>query len=129
MPSRRPGTTIRAAASNLVPLTLHHIVDLSPRLAAQIDTLSTLLNLILKGITTMSAELDALAAQVKANNDLLDSATTLINGISARIDAAVAAAKSAGASPEELAQITQLAADLRDRDAALAAAVTANTSK
>lgn len=65
----------------------------------------------------MSAEMDALTAQVKANNDLLDSATTLINGIAARITAA-------GTDPTALKALTD---ELKAKDDALAAAVTANT--
>lgn len=65
----------------------------------------------------MSAELDALTAQVKANSDLLDSATTLINGIAARIIAA-------GTDPAALQALTD---ELKAKDASLAAAVTANT--
>lgn len=65
----------------------------------------------------MSAELDALTAQVKANSDLLDSATTLINGIAARITAA-------GTDPAALKALTD---ELKAKDDALAAAVTANT--
>lgn len=85
------------------------------------------INAIIERLKTMSAELDALTAQVKANNDLLDSATALINGIAGRIDAAVAAAKAAGADPSELAAITALSTELKAKDDTLAAAVTANT--
>ena len=75
----------------------------------------------------MSAEVDALTAQVKANNDLIDSATALINGIAGRIDAAVAAAVAAGANTADLAAITALSTELKAKDDTLAAAVTANT--
>lgn len=76
-----------------------------------------MLGLILERIQAMSAELDALTAQVKANSDLLDSATTLINGIAARITAA-------GTDPAALKALTD---ELKAKDDALAAAVTANT--
>ena len=72
---------------------------------------------ILERLTHMSAELDALTAQVKANSSLLDSATTLINGIAARITAA-------GTDPAALKALTD---ELKAKDDALAAAVTANT--
>lgn len=65
----------------------------------------------------MSAEMDALTAQVKANNDLLDSATTLINGIAARITAA----------GTDAAALKALTDELKAKDDTLAAAVTANT--
>lgn len=68
-------------------------------------------------ISRMSAELDALTAQVKSNSDLLDSATVLINGIADRITAA-------GVDPAKLAALTT---ELKAKDDILAAAVTANT--
>lgn len=72
---------------------------------------------ILERMNTMSKELDDLTAQVKSNSDLLDSATTLINGIADRITAA-------GVDPTKLAALT---AELKAKDDALAATVTANT--
>lgn len=72
---------------------------------------------ILERLDIMSKEMDDLAAQVKANSDLLDSATTLINGIADRITAA-------GVDPTKLAALTT---ELKAKDDALAAAVTANT--
>jgi ATP/maltotriose-dependent transcriptional regulator MalT len=71
----------------------------------------------------MSAELDTLTAQVKANSDAVDSATALINGIAARIDAAVAG----GATQATLAAMTALSSELKAKDDTLAAAVVANT--
>lgn len=75
------------------------------------------LNLILERLNSMSIELDNLTTQVQTNNDLLDSAITLIDGIADRITAA-------GIDPAKLASLT---ADLKAKDAALAAAVLANT--
>ncbi len=72
---------------------------------------------VIERLKTMSKELDDLAAQVKANSDLLDSATTLINGIADRITAA-------GVDPAKLSALTN---ELKAKDDALAAAVTANT--
>ncbi len=72
---------------------------------------------IIERLEQMSAELDALTAQVKANSDLLDSATTLINGIADRITAA-------GVDPVKLKALTD---ELKAKDDALAAAITANT--
>lgn len=65
----------------------------------------------------MSAEMDALTAQVTANTAVLQSAVTLINGIADRIAAA-------GVDP---AKLTALTDELRQQDDALAAAVAANT--
>lgn len=64
----------------------------------------------------MSAELDALTAQVASNTSLLQRAVTLINGIADRIAAA-------GLDP---AKLTALTAELRSDDDGLAAAVAAN---
>ena len=87
-----------------------------------IDKLDTIIELLNSNTTQkelqhMSIELDNLTAQVKANNDLLDSATTLINGIADRITAA-------GTDPKALSDLTT---ELKAKDDALAAAVTANT--
>lgn len=96
----------------------HHVhIEPSPEVLARLDALSRKLDRIFERIITMSAEMDALTAQVKANNDLLDSATTLINGIAARITAA-------GTDPTALKALTD---ELKAKDDALAAAVTANT--
>lgn len=81
---------------------------------------------ILRGMSVMSAELDALTAQVATNGTVIDSAIVLINGIAAQIAAAVAAAPP-GTDPALLASLTTLSSDLGTKDAALAAAVTANT--
>ena len=61
----------------------------------------------------MSAEMDALKAQVAANTTIVKSAIVLINGIAARIAAA-------GTDPVALAALTT---ELKAQDAALAAAV------
>lgn len=76
------------------------------------------LKLLNKELQHMSIELDNLTAQVHANNDLLDSAVTMINGIAARITAA-------GTDPAALSALTS---ELKSKDDALAAAITANTS-
>ena len=65
----------------------------------------------------MSAELDALTAQVHANTNVVQGAVALINGISDRI-------KAAGADPAALQALTT---ELDTQDQALAAAVAANT--
>lgn len=75
------------------------------------------LDLILLEEETIMAALDDLTAQVAANSVAIDSAIVLINGIADRIAAA-------GVDPVALAA---LVTELRDKDAALATAVQANT--
>lgn len=70
----------------------------------------------------MSTALDALAADVAAEDTVIASAITLINGISKRLSDAVAAAQAG-----DLTQLTALDADVKSQATALAAAVTANT--
>ena len=65
----------------------------------------------------MSAEMDTLSAQVHANSDLVDSAVTLINGLADQIRALA----------NDPVALNALADELQQKDAALAAAVTANT--
>src|SRR5882757_7704285 len=77
----------------------------------------TKLDLILKEITHMSIEMDALTAQVRANSDAIDAATTLINGIADRITAA-------GVDPVALSALTT---ELKAKDDILSTAVVANT--
>lgn len=91
----------------------HHYPDLIEVKAGIVE----LRDLMIERLNKMSKELDDLTAQVKSNSDLLDSATTLINGIADRITAA-------GTDPAALAALTN---ELKAKDDALAAAVTANT--
>ena len=65
----------------------------------------------------MSAEMDALATQAKANEDAEASAVTLLNSLSAQV-AATAGDKAAS---------LQLAADLKSSADTLGAAIVANT--
>lgn len=91
----------------------HHYPDLA-EVKGEIEKLRDLIN---ERFETMSKEMDDLTAQVKSNSDLLGSATTLINGIADRI-------KAAGTDPVALKALTD---ELKAKDDALAAAVTANT--
>jgi hypothetical protein len=68
-------------------------------------------------IHVMSAQLEDLRAAVEAENVVIDSAVTLIAGLAAQI----------AALPADDAAIAQLAADVRAKSDALAAAVAANT--
>lgn len=65
----------------------------------------------------MSAELDALTAQVKANTDTDASAIALIQGIATQVLAA----------KDDPAKIVALTTQLKASAAAMAAAITANT--
>ena len=79
--------------------------------------LTELKNLIIGGITKMTAELDALTAEVAAETAVETSAIALIQGLAAKITAA-------GTDPIALAALT---AQMTTSSAALAAAVAANT--
>lgn len=85
----------------------------------------------LRRLITMSGNLqssiDALTAQVTAEDTVIDGAVTLINGFAAQLAAAVAAAQAAGASPAQLQALTDLGTTIQGKSTALAAAVTANT--
>ncbi len=91
----------------------------------KLDTLSSLVQTLVKQGATMSAELDALAAQVKANTDAEASATIVINGIAAQIAAAVAAAASLNAA--DRAKLVSLTNNLQASVAPLAASIVQNT--
>lgn len=96
----------------------HYLIHCDdPIIPAWVVDLDTKLDRIIERLKAMSKELDDLTAQVTANSVLLDSATTLINGIADRITAA-------GVDPAKLSALT---AELKAKDDALAAAITANT--
>lgn len=76
-----------------------------------------ILHLLKKGELKMSAELDALTAQVAQNTTVETSAVTLIQGLAAQIVAA-------GTDP---AKLTALTTSLNTSATALAAAIAANT--
>lgn len=99
---------------------IHHHGDY--RLDEMLANLKHLKLLLIRQGVAMSAELDALKSQVASNSSVVDSAVTLINGIAARIDAAVA-----GAGAVDKQALVDLSAELKAKDAALAAAVAANT--
>lgn len=68
-----------------------------------------------------------LAAEVERDRTVNDSAATLIDGLVVRLNQAIEAAKNAGATAQQLAEVTKLAAQLRANSDALAARVQANT--
>lgn len=67
----------------------------------------------------MTTAIDALTAQVSANNDVIQSAITLLQGLKAQLDAAIASG--------DPTKIQALSDQLGQQDTALAAAVAANT--
>lgn len=74
----------------------------------------------------MDQSITDLQTEVSETVGVMQSATTLINGIAARVQAAVDAALAAGATPEVVALLTTLKADLDANSTALADAVAAN---
>lgn len=82
-------------------------------------------------VTAMSAtladQIQALQADVTAENTVIDSAVALINGFAAQLAAAIAAATAAGATAEQLQALADLGTSINDRSAGLSAAVAANT--
>jgi hypothetical protein len=88
------------------------------RIERKVDVALQLLRAVLREEQFMSAELDALTAQVKQNTDLEQSAVTLIHGLADQI----AAAK------DDPAKLQQLTSELKSKADALAAAITANAT-
>lgn len=68
-----------------------------------------------------------LKAVVTENTTIKDLVIALINGIPALIDAAVQKALAAGATPEQLQAIKDVATGIRNNDTAIATAVQADT--
>jgi len=75
----------------------------------------------------MAAAIDALVADVAAEDTVVDSAIALINGFSKRLSDGIAAALAGGATAAELAPLTALDTDLKAKTQALADAVKQNT--
>lgn len=75
----------------------------------------------------MAGNLDPIVADVTAAVDVEKSATLLINGFQKRLDDGIAAALAAGATANEVAQLSALSKDLKATSDDLAAAVAANT--
>jgi hypothetical protein len=83
----------------------------------KLDNILKILGIIQRKEEAMSAELDALTAQVTANTDVENSAILLIQGIAAQL----------AAIKDDPAKIAALATSLKASADSLAAAVTANT--
>ncbi len=71
--------------------------------------------------------IDALVAQVQADDGVIDSAVIFINGSQARMDAAVQAALAGGATAADLKPITDEIALQKSKAQVLADAIVANT--
>lgn len=84
---------------------------------AKLDRIINLLQAVLFKEARMSAELDALSAQVAATNTVEQSAITLLEGIAAQL----------AAIKDDPAKIEALATSLKAQSDSLAAAVAANT--
>src|SRR5689334_10826932 len=76
---------------------------------------------------TFANELAQLQADVAAQGSVIASATTAFQGLAAQIAAAETAAKSAGATDDQVAGIAAVRQGLEANTAALAAAIPANT--
>jgi chromosome segregation ATPase len=83
----------------------------------KLDAILRVLQEILRKEITMSAELDALTVQVKANTDVEASAVALLQGLSAQIEAA----------KTDPAALQTLADSLKTSAQGLADAIVANT--
>jgi chromosome segregation ATPase len=78
-------------------------------------------------MTKLEQAIDLLQKQVAANTTVIGSASALIAGLSKQLADAIAAAKDAGATDAQLAQLAQLQAAMKQSDDDLAAAVLAGT--
>ena len=74
-----------------------------------------------------SPEIEALIAEVAADDTIFDSAVTFITGVPKLIQDAVDKAIANGATPAQLQAVTGLATDLRTKAQAIQDAITANT--
>lgn len=85
----------------------------------KLDALIRLVTQVLAREEHMAGALDALKAQVTQNTTLIGGAIALIQGLKAKLDEAIAA--------NDPAALQALSDELGAQDAALAAAITANT--
>ncbi len=124
--------------------------DLSPTIPGVIDALRNLVRAVFRmgvdpllaglsqqlteihaEIRTMSTKTDDAIANLKtdvqAQTTVITSVSTFIAGLSTQLATALASAKDAGATDEQLAELTDLDASVKANNAALAAAVAAGT--
>lgn len=95
-----------------------HVEYMLRQLSEQVRTNRTLLVFVLRGLNIMSAEMDALEAEVARNTSVDSSALVLIQSILDKLAAA----------GTDAAKLTKLRTDLAASSDALAAAVAANTT-
>lgn len=95
------------------------------------DRIELLLKTLIHRIKTMSDATDTAIAQLQADVSALAtaeaSAIALLNGLAQQLKDAIAGASNAGATPTQLAALSELHATLQQNIAGLAAAVTADT--
>lgn len=95
------------------------------------DRIELLLKTLIHRIKTMSDATDTAIAQLQADVSELAtaeaSAVALLNGLAQQLKDAIAGASNAGATPTQLAALSELHATLQQNIAGLAAAVTADT--
>lgn len=99
---------------------IHVFFETGTSPADRLAALTQAINQLTERIETMSQDLSQLKAAVAANTSVIGSAVALIQGMAEKLQAAI----DAGADPAEL---QALADELKAQDAALAAAVSANT--
>ena len=102
--------------------------DDGPKITAISKNVTQILALLNKGATLMTAmddKLTELTADVAAEGNVINSAVAALNGIQQMITDAVNAALAAGATPEQLQSVSDLAAAVTAQSAALAAAIPA----
>ena len=78
-------------------------------------------------MTALETAITELQARVAANTTVTGSASALIRGLALQLAAAIEAAKAAGATATQLAQLDALKAAMQTSDDDLAAAIAANT--
>jgi alkylhydroperoxidase/carboxymuconolactone decarboxylase family protein YurZ len=104
--------------------------DLFDLLDGIADTLTDIVQRLERIEAQMSAtddEISSLTSTVAQNTTVDGSVATLLTGLSTQLAAALASATNAGATPAQLAQLTALGVTLDTNNAALKAAVVANT--
>lgn len=106
----------------------HYEAGQSPAPDPRIDQVIALLQTVMTGISEMSMSMDAEIAQLRT--DITGLTTTVQNAVAefgsfaGRLQDAITAALAAGATPEQLAAMTQFHADITTAQASLAAAIT-----
>ncbi len=99
--------------------------------ALQVAEVVLLLIILCLGYYKMSQledEVQQLQQDVAAENTVIDSAVVLINGFAGKLQAAIDAAIAAGATPQQLQNLTDLHNTVTAKSAELAAAVAATPS-